>query len=97
MNQYWVEGLYRKKGVRKNAGQTGKTARADLEPYAKTIWANTPEEAARLATEEIVGSEWVEGPKISRKSEDVRMRDLGAPELPGLRTVSKKQGGKRHE
>ncbi len=88
MNQYWVEGVYRKKGSRKKAG---------VEPYAKIVWAASPQDAARLATEEIIGCEWVEGPQISRKSEEKRMRDLGAPELPGLGAVSKKQGGRRNE
>jgi hypothetical protein len=35
------------------------------------------------------GARWIEGPVIAEKSEEQRMRAMGAPELPGLGLVSK--------
>lgn len=79
MQQYFVEGLYiPKKSLRK----TNKT----IEPYARVIWANTPVEAVQQASEELAGGQWVEAPTVSKTTEEQRMRQIGAPELPGLGT-----------
>ena len=42
--------------------------------------------AIQVATAELAGGEWTEGPKVSQISEEQRMRSMGAPELPGLST-----------
>ncbi|RPI34658.1 MAG: hypothetical protein EHM70_02110 [Chloroflexota bacterium] len=81
MEHYWVEGLfYTRQGLKK----AHKGGRAEVEPFAKSIWANSPDEAVRLATEELNGGEWREGPRVNRLSEEQRMRQMGMPELPGL-------------
>ncbi len=84
MQQYWVEGLFiGQKGLKK-AQKSGKINRADIEPFAKAIWANNPEEAIQLATEELKGGQWAEGPRVGKTTEEQRMRRIGAPELPGF-------------
>lgn len=84
MPQYYVEGLFAtKQGVKKKQ-KTGAYPRNSIEPYAKTIWANNPKEAIQIATGELMGGEWTEGPQVSQVSEEQRMRSLGAPEFPGL-------------
>ena len=84
MEHYWVEGLFaNRQGVRK-ARQSGVYPPASIEPFAKGFWADSPAEAVQQATEALQGGEWVEGPRVSRKSEEQRMRAMGAPELPGL-------------
>ena len=88
MEQYFVEGLYVTGKGLKRSKKSGKVAQADIELFAKTFWANNPEEANRSATEALNGGQWVEGPKVSKTSEEKRMRALGAPELPGL-TIKK--------
>jgi hypothetical protein len=89
MDTYWVEGLFipPKKGNRKT--ETGGLSK--IEPYAKTIWANSSAEAIQLATEELGGGRWIEGPTVSRQSEDKRMRAMKAPELPWMDTVTKRK------
>ena len=90
MEHYWVEGLYLiKKGVIKHR-KTGKYAQTDLELFTKLIWANNPEEAVRLATDELGGGEWREKPKVSKTTEEERMRSMGAPEFPGFTLPIKK-------
>lgn len=84
MKTYFVEGLYRPRGKSKS-----------LEPFAKTIFAARAEEAIAAATEMIHGGAWVEGPKVSEKTEEQRMRSLGAPELPGLQTSGQKSPAKQ--
>lgn len=84
MPQYYVEGLFiNKQGVRKKQ-KTGSYPTNSIEPYAKTIWANNPMEAIQLASEELEGGEWIEGPKVSQITEEQRMRSQGAPEFPGF-------------
>lgn len=84
MPQYYVEGLFAtKQGVKKKQ-KTGAYPPNSIEPYAKTIWANDPKEAIQIATGELVGGEWTEGPRVSQVSEEQRMRSLGAAEFPGL-------------
>lgn len=91
MEQYFVEGLFvNRQGVKK-ARKTGVAPLSSIEPFAKSIWANSPEEAIRLATEELDGGEWTEKPHLSRMSEEQRMRAMGAPQLPGLTVPVKKK------
>ena len=92
MEAYWIEGLYiTRRGVLK-ARKNGKISPVDIEPFAKSFWANNAQEALQLATEAIHGGEWTEGPKVSRTSEEQRMRSLGAPNyLDFLRQPEKKE------
>jgi len=84
MPQYYVEGLYAtKQGVKKKL-RTGVYPPGSIEPFARTIWANSSKEAIQLATTELAGGEWTEGPHISQITEEQRMRSMGAPEFPGL-------------
>jgi hypothetical protein len=79
MKQYYVEGLYvrgSKKGARGRADE--------VEPFARAFLAASPEEAIRLATEALQGGHWVQGPKLSMTTEEQRMRQMGAPRLPGF-------------
>jgi hypothetical protein len=84
MPLYYVEGLYINKQYRKRHRKIGVYTPDALEPYAKTIWANSPKEAIQLATAELGGCEWTEEPKVSQVTEEQRMRSMGAPEFPGL-------------
>jgi hypothetical protein len=86
MKPYWIEGLFVTRQGLKKARKRGKTSEADIELFAKSLWANSPEEALQLATEALDGGEWVERPKVSQASEEQRMRAAGAPELPGFGT-----------
>jgi hypothetical protein len=56
----------------------------DVEPFARSIWAQSVEEAICLATEALEGGEWMEEPKVSKTSEEQRMREMGAPTLHGF-------------
>jgi hypothetical protein len=86
MPQYYIEGLFvNKQGVKKKR-KTGAYPVNFIEPYAKTIWANCPKEAINIATRELEGGEWTDGPHLSQITEEQRMRSLGAPEFPGLTT-----------
>jgi hypothetical protein len=82
MKLYWVEGLYLPGKRVKKAGKA--SAAGTLEPFAKSYWANSPNEALQMALEDLKGGQWIKGPKISTTSEEKRMRNLGAPELPGI-------------
>jgi hypothetical protein len=84
MQQYFVEGVYVTRQGIKKARKGGVIPLAYIEPYAKTIWANNPDEAIQIATQELEGGEWTEGPRVSKLSEEQRMRLMGAPEFPGL-------------
>jgi len=84
MAQYYVEGLFANKQGVKKKHKTGAYPANSIEPYAKTIWANTPKEAIQIATEELLGGEWTKGPRVSQVSEEQRMRSHGEPEFPGL-------------
>lgn len=90
MEQFWIEGLYVTRRGLKKAQKSGRVNPADIEPYARLIWANSAEEALRLATEELKGGQWMEGPRLGKTSEERRMRQQGAPELPGF-TIPKKK------
>jgi hypothetical protein len=91
MEQYWVEGLFVSKSGLKKAKKSGKIAQSDIEPFARSYWANTPDEAIHLANLELNGGEWTNGPHVSKTSEEQRMRAMGAPELPGLFSAPKKR------
>jgi len=91
MPKYYVEGLYANQQGVKRKRKTGTYPQSSLEPYAKTIWANSPKEAIQIATDELLGGEWIKGPRVSQVTEEQRMRTMGAPEFPGLsrRTLKK--------
>ena len=91
MEQYYVEGLFANKQGVKKARKTGVLPLNSIEPFAKSIWANSADEAIRLATQELDGGEWTEGPRLSKVSEEQRMRALGAPQFPGLSVPVKKK------
>ncbi len=88
MKAYWIEGLYASAKTLRKARKRALTA-AEVEPFAATVWANSPDEAVELATEQLQGGQWVEGPRVSQTSEEQRMRSMGAPELPGLGSPKK--------
>jgi hypothetical protein len=94
MPHYYVEGSFATKQGVKRKQKTGAYPANSLEPYAKTIWANSPKEAILFATEELAGGEWVRGPRVSQVSEEQRMRSMSAPEFPGLSTLPPKK--KKH-
>jgi hypothetical protein len=89
MESYWVEGLFIPVKKKTKKAMTGTLSR--IEPFAKTIWANSAAEAVRMATEELAGGQWTEGPVISRQSEEQRMRAMKAPELPGMDVTKKRK------
>ena len=89
METYWVEGLFIPAKMRNKKTVTGGLSK--VEPFAKTIWANSEAEAVRLATDELAGGQWVEGPIVNRQSEEQRMRAMNAPELPGMDVVKKRK------
>jgi hypothetical protein len=84
MPQYYVEGLYASKQGVKKKQKTGTYPINSIEPYAKTIFANSPKEAVQIASDELSGGEWTEGPRVSQVTEEQRMRTMGEPEFPGL-------------
>ena len=92
MKTYFVEGAYIRRQVARKARGTAAESFGDVEPYAKAVWALDADDAVRIATEELEGGEWVEGPKVLKTSEEQRMRKLGAPQLPGFGPLIK---GKR--
>ena len=79
-------------GVKK-AQKTGTYQQSYVEPFAEVIWANTREEALQFAAEKLAGGEWLEAPKVTLKTEEQRMRSLGAPELPLFSAGKKKKKG----
>lgn len=91
MERYFVEGIVITKQGLKKAQKRGSYAASDLEPFARSFWANNPEEALRQANEALNGGQWQEPPRISRISEEQRMRAIGAPELPGFGAPEKKK------
>jgi len=94
MEQYWVEGLFaNRQGIRKEQ-KTGVMPATAIEPFARALWANSPDEAVRMATEALKGGRWIESPRISRLTEEQRMRAIGAPEFPGLATPSRRKRAK---
>lgn len=90
MQRYFVEGLYVSKQGLKKAQKTGRIAAGDIEPFAQAFWANSPAEALQMASQALAGGQWTEGPRLSDQTEEQRMRQLGAPELPGFGTRKRK-------
>ena len=84
MDAYYVEGLFVIHQTNKRSKRNAKAEQGRIEPFAKTIWAESPEEAVKIATQELKGGQWVQTPRVSQTSEAQRMRALGAPELPGF-------------
>ncbi len=80
MQLFWVEGLLAQK-----AG-AGKSKPSGIKPYSASFWANTAQEAVQMALSANPRARWLEGPTVSDTSEEMRMRAMGAPELPGLET-----------
>jgi hypothetical protein len=91
MPQYYVEGQFVNKQAVKKKLKTGTYPVNSIEPYAKSIWANSPKEALQIATSELQGGEWSEGPHVSQVTEEQRMRSLGAPEFPGMSPRTSKE------
>jgi len=92
MHPFYVEGLVIRKisprGNRKNkSGQ-------EVEPFGQIFWALTAVEALRMASESL-DVQWVEGPTISERTEEQRMRQLGAPQLPGFEPPKSKPSNQR--
>ncbi len=84
MKRFYVEGLFVPRRKLKKAPKGKKPAPDEVEPFTRSFWASDPEEALRLATEALDGGRWLEAPVISLTSEEQRMRQFGAPELPGF-------------
>ena len=87
MNPYFVEGLFIPKKSLKRVNKP-------VEPYARVVWADSPAEAIQIATQALAGGQWVEGPTISSTTEEQRMRQSGAPELPGFGAPPKRSANK---
>ena len=95
MKRYYIEGLFIPLKRLKKLPKGAKPAAGDIEPFARSFWANTPGEALGLANEALDGGQWSENPKISLTSEEDRMRRSGAPELPGFDLAGRKPGKKK--
>jgi hypothetical protein len=91
MEQYFVEGLFLTSRSLNKFKKPGRTARSDADLFSQSFWANSTEEALQMATEALNGGRWMEEPKVSKISEEIRMRAMGAPELPGLSVPKKKR------
>jgi hypothetical protein len=95
MQRYFVEGLYVTRPGLKKAQRNGRVATGDVEPFAQTFWANSPAEALQMASQALSGGQWLEGPRLSDQTEEQRMRQIGAPELPGFGGKKQKKVNKR--
>jgi hypothetical protein len=89
MPYYYVEGLYITKAGRRRSVKSGRVSPNDISPFTRSIWASGPAEALKIAAEALDGGEWVEPPRVSQTSEEQRMRQMGAPELPGFGSTGK--------
>jgi len=94
MPHYYVEGKYLTRIGRRRSLKSGRVSTSDIEPFARSFWASSTLEALQLANEALDGGEWLETPRVSQTSEELRMRQMGAPELPGL-GASTKRGRKK--
>ena len=94
MPYYYVEGKYLTKVGQRRSLKSGGVSANDIEPFARSFWANSSSEALKLAGEALEGGEWLEPPRVSQTSEEQRMRQMGSPELPGLEP-NKKRGRKK--
>jgi hypothetical protein len=95
MKRYYVEGLFIPRKNLKKVRQGSRPVPKEVEPFARTFWANDPAEALRLAAESLDGGQWLEPPRISLTSEEQRMRQAGAPELPGFAPTPVSSGKKK--
>jgi hypothetical protein len=86
MDAYFVEGKYIARKNLKKSQKNGRISPADIEPFAQRIFANSPQEALRMADEAIHGGQWVEGPHVGQQTEARHMQAIGAPQLPGFET-----------
>jgi hypothetical protein len=84
MQRYFVEGLFISKQGLKKSQKSGRVATGDIEPFAQAFWANSPAEALQMANEALAGGQWTDGPRLNDQTEELRMRQMGAPELPGF-------------
>jgi hypothetical protein len=94
MPYYYVEGKYLTRIGRRRSVKSGRVSPGDIEPFARSFWANTPSEVLQMAHEALDGGEWLEPPRLSQTSEEQRMRQMGSPELPGF-GPPKKRGQKK--
>jgi len=91
MRKYWVEGTYvSQRTLKRDKKRAARADPTDVEPFSMAFWANSPEEALRMAQEKLDKGVWVEGPTIVKQSEEDRMRTMGAPELPGFTPLKNK-------
>jgi hypothetical protein len=95
MKRYYVEGLFIPLKYLKKVQKGARPSSKEVEPFARSFWADDPAEALRQATEAIAGGQWLEPPKISLTSEEQRMRQAGAPELPGFAQSTSSSGRKK--
>ena len=95
MKRYYVEGLFITRKNLKKVQPGNRPAPKEVEPFARSFWANDPTEALMLAAEALDGGQWLETPRVSLTSEEQRMRQAGAPELPGFTSPSVSSGKKR--
>ncbi len=84
MQRFYIEGLFISRQKIKKGQKSGRGSKADVEPFAQTFWAENAAEALQQANEAIAGGQWLDGPRISDLSEEDRMRQMGAPQLPGF-------------
>jgi len=90
MKLFWIEGL-----ILSGSGTRRKSAPA-ARPFSQSFWANSAQEAIQMAYDAAPGVRWMEGPSIQEKSEEQRMRDIGAPELfTSPRRVARKKPAKK--
>jgi hypothetical protein len=85
---YYVEGLYTWRQVSKKKHDSSASPVGSIEPYAKTIWAESPSEAIQVATDELQGGEWTKAPKVSLLTEEQRMGFAHQPEFPGFTVLN---------
>lgn len=95
MKQYYIEGLFIPRNNLSKTRKGSKPAPKDIEPFARSFWANDPEQALSMASEALAGGQWLDTPKISLTSEEKRMRRAGAPELPGFAPSNALKGKKK--
>ncbi|HQP60638.1 MAG TPA: hypothetical protein PKX41_05435 [Anaerolineaceae bacterium] len=84
MKQFWVEGLFISAKSARRFKKTGSLKPGDIEPFSRSYWAENPQEALKAATLDLGDGEWQEKPVVTQVSEEMKMRAIGAPELPGL-------------
>lgn len=81
MNQYWVKGKYISRRHSQNMGNSDES-HGVIELFGKSYWAYDANDALAAAQIDINGGKWIGEPVVSETSEEMRMRAIGAPELP---------------